>query len=63
MREDIKTSDPKSIYSAAKHIYKNEGGILGFYNGLRISLVRTIPAGGACFVAYEVISEKMKLID
>ena len=63
MRENIKVSDPKSIYSAVRHIYKNEGGIPGFYNGLRISLVRTIPAGGACFMAYEAIYEKMKQID
>ena len=63
MREKLKESDPKTILAAAKHIYLNEGGISGFYNGLRISLVRTIPAGGACVVAYEIISQRMKLID
>jgi hypothetical protein len=52
-------NDPSSILESIKHIHNTQGGLKGFYNGLRISLFRTIPSGGMCFVAYEFINNQI----
>lgn len=45
-----------SVIQAVKHRYQVYG-IRGFYTGICISLMRTIPVGGMSFVAYEMMSE------
>jgi len=45
-----------SIREAVKERYRIYG-VRGFYNGIGISLLRTIPVGGMSFVAYEMMSE------
>jgi hypothetical protein len=59
MKAKINKDDPRTIPQAVRHIY-SKGGVSGFYIGYKISLFRTIPAGGMCFVAYEFITEQFK---
>jgi len=35
-------------------------GLRGFYNGLGISLIRTVPTGGFSFLAYELMKERIE---
>lgn len=34
-------------------------GVRGFYSGLSVTLLRTIPAGGCSFLAYELMKEQL----
>lgn len=46
-------SEYNSLYDACKKVYINEG-MLGFFTGLKISLIRDVPFSGIFFPIYEM---------
>jgi len=56
---DSRSSTPPTLSGTAKHIFRNEG-VLGFYNGLGVTLVRVIPNCCVTFLSYEMILKHSK---
>jgi solute carrier family 25 folate transporter 32 len=53
------TSEKATISSIIKNTYRNEG-IKGFYAGLRIDLVRVLPANSIMFVVFEFVRKHLE---
>ena len=52
------TGSKEAMFKVAKQIYRSEG-IVALYNGLTPTLLRTFPATGALFLAYETSKKFM----
>ncbi|KAA0199226.1 Calcium-binding mitochondrial carrier protein SCaMC-3 [Fasciolopsis buskii] len=52
-----KSSDPKSIASCVRRVYK-QGGLLGFYRGYKISMLSYVPYSGMELAIYELLKRR-----
>ena len=59
MLEKRKYIGSSKILTNVKAHYRRYG-LRGFYNGLTISLIRTVPTGGMSFLAYELAKEYLE---
>ena len=56
---DSRSSESPSLTGTAKKIFRREG-VIGFYNGLGVTLVRVIPNCCVTFLSYELILKNSK---
>jgi hypothetical protein len=56
------TSSPQGLISTFKGIVRNEG-FLSLWSGLKINLIRVIPATATTFMCYEYISSYLDVLE